>query len=54
MEDTMKYTEALKLLFKVMEGRPDITEVKFDRENDVFEVISGNTRHICLGSEFRK
>lgn len=49
----MKYTEALKKLFEVMEGRSDIIEVKFDRENDSFDVISSTGVHVCFGSEFR-
>lgn len=50
----MRYTDALRKLFEVMEGRPDIKEIKFDRENDMFDVISNNgDRHICFGSEFR-
>ena len=52
MED-MKYTEALKMIFKVMEGRPDIKEIKFDRENDSFDIISDTGVHVCFGSEFR-
>lgn len=54
MEEIMRYTEALRKIFEVMEGRPDISEVKFDRENDMFDVISSNGDiHICFGSEFR-
>ena len=34
MDKDMRYTEALRKLFEVMEGRPDIKEVKFNREND--------------------
>ena len=49
----MKYTEALRKLFEVMEGRPDINEVKFDRENDSFDVVSNTGVHICFGNEFR-
>lgn len=49
----MKYTEALKKLFEVMEGRPEITEVKFNRKDDSFDVISGNNIHVCFGDEFR-
>lgn len=49
----MRYTEALRTLFKIMECRPDIKEVKFDRENDSFDVISDIGVHICFGSEFR-
>ena len=52
--ENMKYTEALKKLFEIMEGRPDITEVKFDRENDTFDVISDTGIHVCFGDEFRK
>lgn len=41
-------------LFKIMEGREEIEEVKFKYEDDVFEVIDtdGNI-HLCLGHEFR-
>lgn len=41
-------------LFKIMEGREEIEEVKFRYEDDVFEVIDtdGNI-HLCLGHEFR-
>ena len=53
MDKEMRYTEALRKLFEVMEGRTDILEVKFDRENDTFEIISEGTRHICFGDEFR-
>lgn len=52
MED-MKYTEALRKIFEVMEGRPDIKEVKFDRENDSFDVSSDTGVHVCFGNEFR-
>lgn len=50
----MKYTEALQKLNDVMQGREDIKEVKFDKENDTFEVIDmdGNI-HIRFGSEFK-
>ena len=50
----MRYTEALRKLFEVMEGRPDIKEIKFDRENDSFNVISDTGIHVCFGNEFRK
>lgn len=49
----MKYTEALRKLFEVMEGRPDILEVKFDRKNDSFDVTSNTGIHVCFGNEFR-
>lgn len=49
----MRYTEALKKLFEVMDGRSDINEVKFDRENDTFDVITTSGTHVCFGSEFR-
>ena len=49
----MRYTEALSKLFEVMESRPDIKEVKFDRENDSFDVISDTGIHVCFGNEFR-
>lgn len=51
--DDMKYTEALKKLFEVMDGRSDINEVKFDRENDTFDVITTSGTHVCFGDEFR-
>ena len=54
MENEMRYTDALRKLFEVMEGRSDILEVKFDRENDSFDVISNNGGvHMCFGKEFR-
>lgn len=49
----MRYTEALRKLFEVMQGRPDILEIKFDRENDSFDVISDAGIHVCFGDEFR-
>lgn len=49
----MKYSEALKKLFEIMEGRPDIKEVKFNRENDTFDVIGDNIIHVCFCDEFR-
>lgn len=53
-EKVIRYTEALRKIFEVMEGRPDIKEIKFDRENDMFDVIDNNDEiHICFGSEFR-
>lgn len=52
MED-MRYTEALRKLFEVMECRSDIKEVKFNRENDSFDVISDTGIHVCFGNEFR-
>ena len=51
--ENMKYTEALKMIFKVMEGRPDIKEIKFNREDDSFDVISDTGVHVCFGDEFR-
>lgn len=53
-EKEMRYTEALRKIFEVMEGRPDIKEIKFDRENNMFDVIDNNGKiHICFGNEFR-
>ena len=49
----MRYTEALRKLFEVMEGRPDILEVKFNRENDLFDVVGDTGIHVCFGNEFR-
>ena len=49
----MKYSEALKKLFEIMEGRPDIKKVEFNRENDTFDVIGDNTIHVCFCDEFR-
>jgi len=49
----MRYTVALRKLFEVMEGRTDIFEVKFNRNDDSFEVVSDTGVHICFGSEFR-
>lgn len=49
----MRYTEALRKLFDIMESRPDIKGVKFDRENDSFDVISDTGVHVCFGNEFR-
>lgn len=51
--EKMRYMEALRKLFEVMEGRPDIKEIKFDRENDSFDVISDTGIHVCFGNEFR-
>lgn len=51
--DDMRYTEALRKLFEVMEGRTDITSVKFNRENDSFDVITTSGIHVCFGDEFR-
>lgn len=51
--EKMRYTEALRKLFEIMEGRPDIKEIKFDRENDSFDVISDTGIHVCFGNEFR-
>lgn len=51
--ENMKYTEALKMIFKVMEGRPDIKEIKFNREDDSFDVISDTGVHVCFVDEFR-
>ena len=51
--DDMRYTVALRKLFEVMEGRTDIDEVKFNRENDSFDVISSSGVHVCFGNEFR-
>ncbi len=53
MEKQMRYTDALRKLFEVMEGRPDIAEVKFHREDDTFEVIGDSGVHICIGDELR-
>ena len=52
-DNQMRYTEALRKLFEVMEARPDILEVKFNREEDTFDVISNDCTHVCFGSEFR-
>lgn len=53
-DNNMRYTKALRMLFEIMEGRPDIKEVKFNKENDTFEVVDNNgTIHICFGNEFR-
>ena len=49
----IRYSEAVFKLFEVMEGRTDILEVKFDRENDCFDVITESGIHICFGNEFR-
>ena len=49
----MKYSEALKKLFEIMVERPDIKEVKFYREEDVFVVVSNSGDHVCFGDEFR-
>lgn len=51
--DDMRYTVALRKLFEVMEGRTDIDEVKFNRKNDSFDVISSGGVHVCFGDEFR-
>ena len=52
-DNKMRYTEALRKLFEVMQGRTDILEVKFNREDDSFDVISNDSIHVCFGSEFR-
>lgn len=52
-DNQMRYTEALRKLFEIMEGRTDILEVKFDRENDSFDVISNDGIHVCFANEFR-
>lgn len=53
-EKVIRYTEALRKIFEVMEGRPDIKEIKFDRKNDMFDVIDNSGEiHICFGNEFR-
>ena len=51
-KNQMKYIEALMKLFEVMQGRPDILEVKFDRENDSFDVITKDGIHVCFCNEF--
>lgn len=51
--DEMRYTVALRKLFDVMEGRTDIDEVKFNRKDDSFNVITSSGVHVCFGSEFR-
>lgn len=53
-EDNMLYSEAVKMLFKIMEKRKDILKVEFERENDSFTVYSKDMEHICFGSEFKK
>lgn len=51
----MKYTEALRKLNDVMQGREDIKEVKFDKENNMFEVVDTNGHiHMCFGDEFSR
>ncbi|MEO3123162.1 hypothetical protein [Mediterraneibacter gnavus] len=51
----MRYTEALRKLNDVMQGREDIKEVKFDKENNMFEVADINgCIHVCFGDEFSK
>ena len=54
MSRKLKYTEAVRKLFEVMDGREDIAKVVFNRNADSFDVIDtdGNI-HLCLGSEFR-
>lgn len=53
-DNQMRYTEALRKLFEVMQGRTDILEVKFDRENGKFKVISNNGIHVCFENEFKR
>lgn len=48
----MKYSEAVRELSKIMKERPDIETVKFNRDTESFDVISGNTIHMCLLGEF--
>lgn len=50
----MMYSEALKSIFKIMEERDDIIEIKIDRKYDSFTVISKDgSQHICFGNEFK-
>lgn len=49
----MTYPEALRKLFEIMEGRTDIKEVRFARENDSFVVIDDAGIRVCFGDEFR-
>lgn len=49
----MKYSDALKMLCKIMKERPDIKEVKFNRDDGTFDVISDNVDHLCFVSEFK-
>lgn len=50
----MKYTKALRMVYEIMENREDIKEIKFDRDNGSFDVISPNGDiHICFENEFR-
>lgn len=53
MED-MKFTEALERVFEIMEGRPEIKEIKFNRKDDLFSIISDTDILMCVGDEFRK
>ncbi len=49
----MKCTDALKMLYKIMQGRPDIKQVTFNREDGTFEVLHSNgDRHLCFEQEF--
>lgn len=54
-DDTTRYTVVLKMLAKIMEGRPDIIEVKFNQQNGSFDVVDdGGYTHVCFLSEFKK
>lgn len=48
-----KYVENLRKLYEVMESRPDIVNVNFNREENSFDVVSENGGvHVCFCSEF--
>lgn len=48
----MKYSEAVKMLYKIMKERPEIEMVEFDRKSRTFAVSDRYTAHVCLMSEF--
>lgn len=50
----MKYSEAVKKLFEVMDAIPEITKVKFNREEDSIDIISGDNIHVCFRYEDNK
>ena len=48
----MKYSEAVKMLYKIMKERPEIEMVEFDRKSGTFVVSDKYVAHVCLVSEF--
>lgn len=48
----MKYSEAIKMLYKIMKERSEIEMVEFDRKSRTFTVSDRYVAHVCLMSEF--